>query len=90
MNLAREPRKRPLIPVNRTQVARIIFAAAESMGISDRQQIERLTAQIIAQLEQQPQALQPLPGMEDLVPKSQRQLRPLPTEAEIEAMVREY
>ena len=29
--------------LNRSQVARTIFTAAESMGMSDRQQIEQLT-----------------------------------------------
>ena len=73
-------------PVNHTEVARIIFAAAESMGMADRQQVERLTSQVIERLEQQQQ---PLPGMEDLLPKPRHQPRRLPTGAEIEAMVKE-
>ena len=89
MNPAKDSGNRPSNPVNRTQVARIIFAAAESMGISDREQIEKVTGQVIERLEQQPQHRQPFPGMEDLVPESRRQQRPLPTGAEIEAMVRE-
>jgi len=80
--------------VNRTKIARAIFAAAESMGIPDRRQIEQLTAQVIERLEQTPSLLaaehveRPLPGMEDLVPKSRRPSR-LPTDAEIQAMVKE-
>ncbi len=89
MSTAKDSGNRPSNPVNRTQVARIIFAAAESMGISDREQIEKVTGQVIERLEQQPHHLQPFPGMEDLVPESRRQQRPLPTGAEIEAMVRE-
>jgi ribonucleoside-diphosphate reductase alpha chain len=64
------------------------------MGIPDREQIEQLTAQVIERLEQTPSLLaaerleQPLPGMEDLVPRS-RQQRRLPTDAEIQAMVKE-
>ena len=71
--------------VDHSQIARVIFAAAESMGISDRQKIEGLVAQVIESLEQPPR---PLPGMEDLVAKQRRRQR-LPTETEIEAMVKE-
>jgi len=75
--------------LNRNQIAKVIFAAAESMGIPDRKLIERLTAQVIERLEQpQSSPSRPLPGMEHLVPE-RRQRRPLPTDAEIEAMVRE-
>src|SRR3989337_2537977 len=77
--------------LNRTQIARVIFAAAGSMGISDRRMIERLTMQVIERLEkpQRSQQVRALPGMEDLVPKSLRRQQPLPTDAEIEAMVKE-
>ncbi len=71
--------------INRTQIAKAIFAAAESMGMPDRQLIEQLTAQVIERLERP----HPLPGMEHLVPKSRRQQRRLPTDIEIQAMVRE-
>ncbi len=80
--------------VNRTQIAKAIFAAAESMGIPDREQIERLTAQVIERLEQTPSPLdteiaeQPLPGMEHLVSQP-RYARRLPSDAEIQAMVME-
>ena len=48
-----------------TRIARAIFAAAEAMGIADRELVEQLTGQVIERLEQP----QPLPGMEHLVPK---------------------
>lgn len=49
---------------NHNRIVRAIFAAAESMGITDRKMLEELTAQIIQRLKPAP----PLPGMEDLVP----------------------
>jgi len=76
MNKSGQPEKR----LNRNQIAREIFGIAESIGMSDRQQIERLTRQVIEHLERQlderERAERPLPGMEHLVPKfSQRQRR---------------
>ena len=81
MNPANQSEKK----VNRTQIARVIFAAAESIGMADRQLVEQLTAQVIERLEHQ----QTLPGMEHLVPKPRRQQQRLPTDSEIQAMVRE-
>ena len=81
------PANKPV--VDRTQIARAIFAAAESMGIRDRQVVERLTTQVIERLEKiRGEYTQVLPGMEDLVGKRTRRQR-LPTDAEIEAMVKE-
>ncbi len=77
---------------NRTQIARAVFAAAESMGIADRTLIEQLAAQVIKRLEKSkplPQTEQPLPGMEDLVPKSRRSQQQLPSGSEIQAIVEE-
>jgi len=80
--------------VDRTHIARAIFATAESMGMSDRKQVEKLAAQVIERLEQTPSLVatelveQPLPGMEHLVLKPRRTRR-LPTDAEIQAMVME-
>ena len=54
--------------LSRTQIAKAIFAAAESMGMANRQLIEQLTEQIIESLERP----QPFPGMEHLVPKKPR------------------
>jgi ribonucleoside-diphosphate reductase alpha chain len=77
-------------PIDRSQVARIVFSSAESMGIRDRKLVEKLTTQIIERLEKsRTEYLPTLPGMEDMVEKRSRQQERLPTEAEIEAMVME-
>jgi ribonucleoside-diphosphate reductase alpha chain len=82
-------RKHP-IPVSRTQIARIVFANAEAMGIRDRKLVERLTTQVIERLEKaQTEFLPTLPGMEELVDKRARRQLHLPSESEIEAMVME-
>ena len=78
--------------LDRTRVARAVFAAAESMGIADRRLVEQLTAQVIERLERSRPvsgAEQPLPGMEDLVPRSQRRPPRLPSGPEIQAIVEE-
>ena len=77
-------------PLNRSQVARIVFSNAEAMGIRDRKLVEKLTTQVIERLEKsRTEYLPTLPGMEDMVDKRSRQQRRLPTEAEIEEMVME-
>jgi len=80
---AGKPGKKQLDEVRQSQIAQSIFAAAESMGISDRRKIERLTTQVIERLERP----QPLPGMEDLVSQSRRNQRYLPSKSEIQAVV---
>ena len=78
--------------VNRTQIARAVFNAAESMGIADREIVERITGQVIERLEKTqalPGVEQPLPGMEDLVSTAGRQRKRLPTVSEIQAIVEE-
>jgi ribonucleoside-diphosphate reductase alpha chain len=78
--------------INRTQIARAVFSAAESMGIADREVVERITGQVIKRLEKTqalPGAEQPLPGMEDLVSTARRQRKRLPTASEIQAIVEE-
>jgi len=72
--------------VNRTQIARAIFNAAASMGISDRELIEKLTNQVIERMER-PAVL---PGMEHLVPKSVKQPLPQASDSDILAMVKEF
>ena len=76
---------------NRNQIARVVFAAAESMGIADRRLVERLTSQVIERLEQNRSFLQPptLPGMEDFVTKTPRHLSRLPTDTDILTVVEE-
>jgi len=85
MNMANKSQEKQSTSLNRTQIAKAIFAAAESMGMPDRYQIEQLTTQVIERLEQP----QPLPGMEHLVPKRRRQKKHLPTVSEVQTMVRE-
>lgn len=63
-------------------IAQAIFAAAESMGITDRKLLEELTDQIIKRLEPKPA----LPGMEHLVQKRDRQT---PSSSQIEVAVKE-
>ena len=77
-------------PIDRSQVARIVFSNAEAMGIRDRKLVEKLTTQVIERLEKsRTEYLPTLPGMEDMVDKRSRKQQRLPTEAEIEAMVME-
>ncbi len=80
---------KPMNHPNRNQIARIVFAAAESMGIADRRLVERLTAQVIERLEQNRSFLQPpaLPGMEDFVDRSSRRLSRLPSDTDILSML---
>jgi len=85
MNTPDQSGKKPSTPINRTQIARAIFAAAESMGMSDRQLVEQLTDRVIERMERP----QPLPGMEHLVSRSRHTQTRLPTAYEIETMVRE-
>ncbi|HEY55807.1 MAG TPA: vitamin B12-dependent ribonucleotide reductase [Dehalococcoidia bacterium] len=78
--------------VSRTQIARAVFSAAESMGIADRGVVERITAQVIERLERTPAppgAERPLPGMEELVAIPRRQQKRLPTASEIQTIVEE-
>ncbi len=91
MNVSNHGR-RSSSPVNRSQIARIVFDNAAAMGIRDRKLVEKLTSQVIERLEKaQSQALPTLPGMEELVDRRSRQAPHgrMPTEAEIEAMVME-
>jgi len=68
--------------IGRDRVARAVFAAAESMGISDRKLLEKFTEQVSQRLE----VAQPLPGMEELVP---RQTQQSVSSSQIQAMVKE-
>nr|WP_322354371.1 vitamin B12-dependent ribonucleotide reductase [Dehalococcoides sp.] len=72
-------------PVNRNRVARAMFVAAASMGISDRVQIETLISQLIKRLGK-PVGL---PGMEDLLPSDLKAPAVLATDDEIDIMVKE-
>jgi len=64
----------------RNRIARAVFGAADSLGISDRALVEQLTEQVIQRLEQ---TYRSFPGMEGAIPESR--LRP----AEIQATVKQ-
>ena len=68
--------------IGRDRVARAVFAAAESMGISDRKLLEKFTEQVSQRLE----VAHPFPGMEQLV---SRQTKQPPSPSQIRAMVKE-
>ena len=85
MNTANKSQNEQLTSLNRTEILRAVVADAESMGLRDKDKIEWLTTQVIERLERQ----QPLPGMEQLVSKPRRQKERLPTDSEIQTMVRE-
>ena len=72
------------MPINRSQIARAIFSAAESMGISDRKKIDKIIDQVIEQTE--PRSL---PGMEDLVPGTKNKTAYTPSVAEIQNLVKQ-
>lgn len=67
---------------NHNRIARATFAAAESMGITDRKLLEELAGQIIQRLEPKPA----LPGMEHLIPKQEAEA---PSDSQIEVAVKE-
>jgi len=71
--------------LDRTEILRAVVADAESMGLRDKDKLEKLTSRVIERLERP----QTLPGMEDFVPKSQRKQRRTPTRSEIQAIVKE-
>lgn len=56
-------------PLASNKIARAVFAAAESMGISDRKLLEKLVDQLSQRLE----LTRPLPGMEELVTEKAKQ-----------------
>ncbi|MBN1367574.1 MAG: vitamin B12-dependent ribonucleotide reductase [Dehalococcoidales bacterium] len=75
--------------INRTEILRRVIADAESMGIRNREIIEKLTSEIIERLEK-PKAPNALPGMEYLVPaKSRKQPKIQPSDDEITAIIKE-
>jgi len=68
--------------IGRDKIARAVFAAAESMGITDRKLLEKFTEQVSQRLE----VAHPFPGMEELVTRQTKQ--PL-SSSRIRAMVKE-
>ncbi len=85
MNEANQFGNKHLTELNYTEILRAVVADAESMGLRDKDKIEQLTSRVIERLEHP----QPLPGMEDLVPKSRLRRRPPPTRSEIQAIVKQ-
>jgi ribonucleoside-diphosphate reductase alpha chain len=76
--------------VARDQVARAIFAAVESVGISDRNLAEQLTGQVIERLERGRMGTRlPLPGMEELIIKGKQKGKRRQQPIEIKGMVKE-
>jgi ribonucleoside-diphosphate reductase alpha chain len=69
-------------PIERDRVAQAVFAAAESMGITDRKLLEKFTEQVSQRLE----LAQPFPTMAGLV---LRQIRQPVSSSQIQAMVKE-
>jgi ribonucleoside-diphosphate reductase alpha chain len=78
--------------VDRNRIAKMVFAAAESMGMADREMVETLVGQVIARLERQPvareQLWQAFPGMETLVPRAAPKRQPV-LNSEIEKILEE-
>jgi len=68
--------------VGQDRVVQAVFAAAESMGINDRNLLEKFTQQVSQRLE----VAQPLPGMEEFVSPRTRRLVP---SSQIQAIVKE-
>ncbi|MCX6000624.1 MAG: vitamin B12-dependent ribonucleotide reductase [Chloroflexi bacterium] len=69
-------------------IAKAVFAAADSMGVSDRELTEKLIEQVIQRLERQEAGL-PFPGMEGFLPKRKRRGKRAVESPEIKGMVRE-
>ncbi len=84
---ARQGENSKVEQVTYDKIARTIFAAAESVGISDRNLTEQLTEQVIQRLERLGARL-PLPGMEGLIPEKKKRAKSSPP-PEIEGIVKE-
>ncbi len=74
----------------RDQIARAVFAAAQSLGITDRETAEQLTGQVIQRLEKGKLGTRlPLPGMEGLVMQPKQKGKRIVEPTEIRGMVKE-
>ena len=67
--MPRTRRKEKQKTIGRDRVAQAVFAAGESMGISDRRMLEKFTEQVSQRLE----VSHPFPGMEGLVARQTKQ-----------------
>jgi ribonucleoside-diphosphate reductase alpha chain len=72
--MARRTTRSEKLPVTTDNVARAVFSAAESVGVTDRLLLEQLTEKMSEQLG----VARPLPGMEDLVPPGPKPRSPKP------------
>jgi ribonucleoside-diphosphate reductase alpha chain len=70
------------------RIAQAVFAAVDSMGISDRSLAEKLIEQVIHRLEREEAGL-PFPGMEDVVPRKKRGRRGGAESPEIRGIIKE-
>src|SRR4030042_1314668 len=77
--MAARKNKNPPRGPNHNRIARAVFAAAESTGITDRKLLEELTGQVIQRLESRPA----LPGMEHLVPRQEKEQTPSASQIEV-------
>jgi len=71
--------------IGRDRVARAVFAAAESMGITDRKLLERFIEQVSQRLE----IAHPFPGMEEFIPQKTTPRLAGVSPSQIRAMVKE-
>ena len=67
--------------ITHAEIARAVFAAAESIGMSDRKMLEKLTEQVSQRLK----IAQPLPGMEKFLPQPRYSISP----SQLQAVVSE-
>jgi len=70
------------------RIAQAVFAAVDSMGISDRDLAEKLIEEVIHRLEREEASL-PFPGMEDLIVSRKRRGSRVHEPSEIKGMVKE-
>jgi len=74
----------------RDQIARAVFAAVQSLGITDRETTEQLTSQVIQRMEKGKMGTRlPLPGMEGLVLHGKQKGKRTVEPTEIEGIVKE-
>ena len=74
----------------RDQIARAVFAAAQYLGITDREVTEQLTSQVIQRMEKDKTGTRlPLPGMEGLVLHGKHKGKRTVEPTEIEGIVKE-
>jgi len=85
-----EAKKNDADRLARDQIARAVFAAAQSLGITDREMTEQLTSQVIQRMEKGKMGTRlPLPGMEGLVLHGKQKGKRTVEPTEIEGIVKE-